>query len=62
MIMIIGFAAYLYFMNITDSSAYLCRFINKDEFHFLFSRPICSLYNQSIVTLQNAVQFRFKCA
>ena len=43
---------HLYTMQIIDSPACSCGFVNENEFHFLL---VCPLYNRPRVTLQNAM-------
>ena len=39
-------------MKVIDSTAYLCGFINENEFQFLL---VCPLYSRPRVALQNAM-------
>ena len=43
---------HLHALNIIESSACSCGFINEDEFHFFF---VCPLYNRPRITLLNAI-------
>ena len=42
----------LYSMKMIDSPAYVCGFINENEFSFCL---VCPLYNRPRLTLQNAI-------